>query len=663
VPRSHRSAAILALACALGASGCLRARGTPEEPIVVELRLDGVHAVDQDALREKLATQASGRWAWNEPQRLDPDALAADTRRIEAYYRERGYYEARVLGVDELPVGGDPGRVKVVVKVQEGRPARVSKLVVNGLDGAPEALAKVGRLPLRVGDVFTDAAYDGARGAIATALATTGWATAEVTQRAVVLKETASVEVTYDVTPGRRWRFGPVDVAAGRQLPRGRILDQVLAVITPGEWFDESKLALAQARVFELGAFGGVRVMRLTPDTTRGTIGLLVQIQRAPFRTIRAGPGLGVQAVRWDAHALVGWQDRNFYGDLRKLDTEVRAGYAWLPNPWNATKGGTVGLASAEFSQPGAFTRWVDASARVEVEKGIEQAYDFYAERLKLSLPLRLRPRWRLVPSYNLEVYDLSNYGTAIVPGTTSSGAAIENCKGSVCLLTYLEQTVAWDGRDDPLNTRRGLYVGISVQEGVDVASYGYRYLRFLPEFRAFWPFGTRTVLALRGRVGALVPVSESGAPPVVARFMAGGPLSMRGYYNRRLAKMERQGSDWVPVGGNGLTDGSLELRFGISGNLGAAVFLDAGAVSDASAVPSAWQTALDPSALQWAAGLGLRYRTPFGPLRLDVAARLPDRWSTASSAFPAVPYTRWPDGALHREPILAVHLSLGEAF
>jgi translocation and assembly module TamA len=452
-------------------------------------------------------------------------------------------------------------------------------------------------------------------------------------------------------------------VAAGRQLPRSRILDQVLAVITPGDWFDESKLAVAQARVFELGAFGGVRVTRLAPDPARGTIALLVVIQRAPFRTVRAGPGLGVQAIRWDAHALVGWQDRNFYGDLRRLDTELRAGYAWLPNPWGATKRGTVGLAMAEFAQPGAFTRWVDASARLEVEKGIEQAYDFYAERVKLSLPLRLRPRWRLVPSYNLEVYDLSNYGTTLVPGTTSTGAAIENCKGSICLLTYLEQTIAWDGRDDPLNTRRGLYVGISVQEGIDVASYGYRYLRFLPEARFFWPLGERTVAALRGRVGALVPVSESGAPPVVARFMAGGPLSMRGYYNRRLARMELQGADWVPVGGNGLADGSAELRFGLTGNLGAAVFLDAGAVSDASAVPSTWQTALDPGVFQYAAGLGLRYRTPFGPLRLDVAARLPDRWSTDRSAFPAVPFTRYPDGVLHREPIVAVHISLGEAF
>jgi translocation and assembly module TamA len=133
----ERRVAVLALACALGAAGCLRVRGTPEEPVVVDLRLEGVRSVDADALKEKLATQASGRWAWNEPSRLDPDALSADQRRIEAYYRERGFYDAHVTGVDEEPVGGDRGRVRIVIKVSEGRPVRVKKLIVNGLDEAP----------------------------------------------------------------------------------------------------------------------------------------------------------------------------------------------------------------------------------------------------------------------------------------------------------------------------------------------------------------------------------------------------------------------------------------------------------------------------------------------------------------------------------------------
>jgi translocation and assembly module TamA len=655
-----RRSPVLVLALALGATGCLRPRSTPGEPLVAEVRFDGVRAVRRDALAGRLATQPTGFWVWDEPMRLDPDALAADRRRVEAFYRDNGYYEARAEVAVE-PVGS--GRVRVVIRVEEGRPIRVTRLTVNGFDAAPEARTQAGALPLRVGDVFTVAAYDGARARIADALARTGWATAEVTQQALVLPENASAEVTYEVRAGRRWRFGPIAVLAGGELPRGKILDQAQGAITPGAWWDETRLAEAQARVFQLGAFGGVRVTRATPDEERGTIGVVVTVQRAPFRTFRAGPGLDLTPIKWDAHALLGWQDRNFIGDLRRLSAEARLGYAWLPSPWLPIKRGPVGLVAVEFSQPGAFTRWVDTSVRVEVERGIEQGYDYQAERLRLSLPLRLSPRWKLVPSYNFEIYNLFHYGTTFTPGLTVSGPTLENCKGSVCLLTYLEQFIAWDGRDDPLNTRRGVYVGLSVQEGIDIASYGYRYLRLFPEARYFHPLWGRTVLALRGRVGALIPIAESGAPPIVARFAAGGPLSDRGYYTRRLAPMALQGSQWIPLGGNGLVDGTIELRFPIAGNLGGALFLDFAGVSDASGSPGEWQKALDLGALQWAAGFGLRYGTPFGPIRLDVAARLPDRWSTDKDAFPAVPYTRWPDGAFHREPIVAIHLSLGEAF
>ena len=650
----------LTVALALGAGGCLRPRGTAEEPLVVDVRVEGVRSVNEDQLRERLATQATGRWTWNEPYRLDPDALAADRRRVEAFYRDRGYYEAHAE-VAEEPVGA--GRVRVVFRVREGRPTRVTQVTVNGLDAAPEARSLVGTLPFKPGDVFTLSAYDGARARIADALARTGWATAEVTQRAVVLPDAATAEVTYDVAAGRRWRFGPIAIVAGSELPRGKILDQALGAITPGDWFDETRLPVAQSRVFQLGAFGGVRVQRAKPDEERGTIGIVVSIQRAPFRTIRVGPGVDLTPIRWDLHAFAAWQDRNFLGDLRRLGLEARVGFAWLPSPWHPVREGPVYLLAADFSQPGAFTRWVDASARLEIERGIEQAYDYQAERLRLSLPLRLSSRWKLIPSYNVEVYTLSNFGTLFSLDPSSGGPALENCKGSVCLLSYLEQMVAWDGRDDPLNTRKGVYVGITVQEGLDIATYGYRYLRFVPEARLFRPLWGRTVFAARARVGALLPLGEPGLPPLVARFTAGGPLSMRGYYTRRLAPMALVGSEWVPLGGNGVADGSLELRFPLAGALGAALFLDAASVSDASGSPEEWQRALDTATLQWAAGFGLRYLTPFGPLRLDVAARLPDRWSLDRDAFPAVPYTRWPDGAFHREPLVAIHVSLGEAF
>lgn len=654
----------LALGLSLGTAGCVRGHGTAQEPFVEELAFEGVRSVDEDDLAEKLATQGPVRRPgvagvlMRDRERLDPDALATDRRRVEAYYRERGYYDARVTDVAVAPSGR--GLVKVVIRVDEGAPVRVATVAVRGLDAAPEAARRALPLPLQPGEVFTEGEYDASRAALEAALRETGWATGEVTQSAVVLPETHAAEVTYEVKPGPRFRFGPIFVAGTSSVSRERIRAQAAAAIESGAWWDDSRLPRAQARVFDLGVFGGVRVTRGTPDPKRGTIPVVVAVREAPFRTLRFGPGLAFQATRWDAHAMVGWEHRNFLGDLRRLGADLRVGYTWVPTPITATKDGPAALASIEFQQPEAFTRYVDATARVELERGILEAYDFFAERLRLGLPLRLGGGWSFVPSYNLEVYQLSNTAVDFVPGAAvdEGGPLLENCQGSVCLLTYLEQRLAWDGRDNPVNTRRGWYVALAVQEGFEVRSYGYRYLRFLPELRAFHPLSERLVLAFRTRVGALVPVREDGLPPLVARFTAGGPLSMRGYYTNRLSPMVLQRGEWVPVGGNGLADGSLELRWDLSRNFGAAFFVDAGAVSAPSTDETEWKSALDPTRLQWAAGLGIRYRTPFGPLRLDVAARLPERFDgDFSERFPQVPFTP------HREPIVAVHLALGEAF
>jgi translocation and assembly module TamA len=669
--------ALLALALAVG-SGCMRARGTPDEPVVASLEIRGAKALQPDDIRKKLATQPAGTFAWDAAPRLDPDALSADRRRVEAYYRANGYYDARVTDVHVDPDG--KGRVKIAFDVSEGAPVKVTKLELTGLDDLPEAREKLGKLPLAPGDLFVEGRYDAAKAQVLSALRNSGWANAEVAQEAHVYPGEHAAEVRFVVKPGRRFRFGPIFVAGTAQISRDRIREQALAAVKPGEWYADEALAKAQARVFDLGVFGGVRVTRGTPDERRAIIPIVVAVREAPFRTIRAGPGVGIEAnTRWDVHAMAGWTNRNFYGDLRRLQLDLRAGYAWLLGRVN--KQGVVALSTAEFSQPGAISRNIDVATRLELERGLEQGYDFWSERLRLAFPLRFDRRLILVPSYNLEVYQLES--VTQIPNQNrpvTEGPQLQNCNGTVCLLSYVEERVGWDARNDPVNTKRGWFVQVAVQEGFRLGGYGYQYVRIVPEARAFFSLGEGMVLATRVRVGALIPVNETGDPPIVALFMAGGSQSMRGYYTNRLSPMIKDNSnDWVAVGGNGIADGSVELRFDIAGPIGGAVFVDSGNVSPPSGVPTAYRGALDPTQLQWATGLGLRYRTPFGPVRLDVGVMIPSDWSAGvpfSQRFPTIPSVEnkgepYVDtGGVsrtvpndHREPWLAIHFSLGEAF
>jgi len=647
------------------AAACVTTHGTAEAPIVTAVRFDGVRAVDADALAEKLATHAPEGLLLREAYPLDTDALGVDRRRVEAWYRERGYYDAKVSGVDVTPAGR--GRVKVTFHVVEGSPIRVRRVTVTGLDEAPAAKRRVPRLPIAPGQIFDERRYDRARGAILAALHATGWADATVRQSALVVPEEGIAEVTYAVDAGPRLKVGPVVVSGAVAVDPERVREKVRTELAPGQWFDEGKLEAAHARIFEMGVFGGVRVQRGATDVERGVIPVEVQVREAPFRSISVGPGVAFQQNRWEARVAGRWTNRNFLGDLRRFSADGRVGWAFLPNPFGPTKEGFVSLVGAELLQPRTFGTPFDTTLRLELERSIEDAYSFWSERGRVGVPIRLGSRVLFVPNYSIEAYQVEGIaGTAAV----ANAPLLASCSGRLCILSYVEQRLTFDLRDDPIETRRGVFVGVSLQEGFRLGGYGYQYLRIFPEVRGFVPLGRSVVLAARARLGALVPVAETSAPPIVARFTAGGPLSMRGYYVGRLSPMQLQSGEYVPVGGNGLVDGSLELRVDLSRKLGTAIFLDVGNVSKPDADGLAWLSAAAPTLLQYAAGAGLRYRTPVGPLRLDVAVRVPNPLSPTQGT-PGLPVlsdacaaSAWTaGGCVHHEPLAAVHLTLGEAF
>jgi translocation and assembly module TamA len=663
--RSMTRPVALAPLALLLAGGCLTSRGTAEAPIVAAVRFEGVRALDEDALAEVLATHRPGGLLLREGHSLDSDALGVDRRRIEAWYRERGYYGARVADVKVTPSGR--GRARVTFIVEEGVPIRVRQVVVNGLEAAPEAKARVGTLPIAAGQVFEEQRYDRARGAIAGALRSTGWGDAKVTQSALVVPEERLAEVTYAVDAGPRLKFGEVEVSGAVVVPPSRVVDKVRLALRPGDWFDESRLEVAQARVFEMGIFGGVRVTRGPTDAERGVVPIQVQVREAPFRSVSVGPGVAFQQNRWEARVAGSWTHRNFLGDLRRFSTDGRLGWAYLPTPFDPLKQGLVALGGAELFQPRTFGTPVDTAVRLELERSMEEAYSYWSERGRIGFPSRIGRRTVFVPTYAVEAYEVEG-----IAGTEAvrSAPLLASCPGRLCILTYFEQRIALDLRDDPIETRKGSYFAIAVQEGFRIGGYGYQYLRFLPEVRAFVPLGTRSVLAARVRLGGLVPIQEVSPPPIVARFTGGGPLSMRGYYIGRLSPLQRQDGEYVPVGGNGLVDGALELRVDATRSLGLAFFLDAGNVSGPDADGLAWLSAADPTLLQYAAGVGLRYRTPVGPLRLDVAVRLPNPLAPTAGvpglavltdACAAQPTSDFP--CVHHEPLASVHLTLGEAF
>jgi outer membrane protein assembly factor BamA len=198
-------------------------------------------------------------------------------------------------------------------------------------------------------------------------------------------------------------------------------------------------------------------------------------------------------------------------------------------------------------------------------------------------------------------------------------------------VLSYLEEAVAVDFRDDPMDPHYGFFAKLTMQETL----FGsFDDTRFLPEVRGYLPLGSRDVIALRLELGAMFTYAGSTSA-IDQRFFLGGLDSVRGYGSLRLSPMVRVntcgpainghslcnnpsnsiGIVDVPIGGNGMLEGSLEWRHTLSDLFSVVAFVDTGEVTQ-----DAFGADFGLSNLAVTPGLGLRIHTPIGPIRLDVA-------------------------------------------
>ncbi|MET0405839.1 MAG: BamA/TamA family outer membrane protein, partial [Cystobacter sp.] len=310
---------------------------------------------------------------------------------------------------------------------------------------------------------------------------------------------------------------------------------------------------------------------------------------------------------------------------------------------------GPVFQFSAQFEQPRFLARDLRLQTTLSAERGLEQAYNFIGGRLRGGVVWQPRPDFSIFPTYNLELYNLKGQRGSV--DQTTAPTLVLGCPDAVdggdcnISVSYLEQFIELNRRDDPLAPRHGFYASLSLQEGGGILQGNYDFVRVLPDLRGYYTFGPRErlTLAARLRMGTLLTFSNSESA-IVNRFFAGGGASMRGFNARRLAPMSQirttpdSSTDAnvnpvdtiVPIGGNSLVETSVELRVKLFSELTLALFHDSGLTGYG---PLTFGARKDDLLLEsgrlfgdnhyQAVGFGLRYNTIVGPIRVDVARRL----------------------------------------
>lgn len=648
-----------------------REHPTPEEivrryarpPLIRKVLVWGNHKIDEEDLLEGLATRAEhGWWLWRREYRIDTVALDRDRDRIATFYHEHGYFAAEVTDVEVREAGKN--RVDIIFHVHEGPPSLLTDLLIEGAPERPtgelareladrpavheEALRRLIGLP--VGKRFIYERYDLSKEVVSQALRLAGFAHAQVSGQVAVDRVAERVGVRYEIEPGPRVRFGSVRVNGLESLPESVVHNRV--AWSPGEVFDPNKVAETRRSLQNLRRFQSVRVELADRDPS-AVEDIRITAVEAPPREVRFGFGVGVDPARWELRGRAGYREFGIPDALSTFTAEVRPAYANLRAVEDDGSGGFVGEASVSVVREDFFLPLLRGETQVAYTIDEYEAYSSRGGRFRLGLNRSwLDQRLRTSVNWQLLLLEFPTISEGI-------GAARREEFGLTgpYQLGMFEQTIAYDIRDNPLDARRGVYAELRMREAGRYAGSEFSFITMTPELRGYLPVTEQLILAARVRYGRLI---TGDGLPITERYFSGGASNHRGFPQRRLSPSDpdrpertRKGepNPAVAVGGEALLEASAEVRLDLfhlrEQWFGVVLFTDAGRVT----TRPEYLDALDVAELFWAAGAGLRYNTPVGPLRFDLGYRLNRRGELELVSDDSV----WDR--------IAFHLSIGEAF
>lgn len=642
-----------------------REHPTPEEivrrydkpPRVRKVEIWGNRKIKEDDLVEGLATrEAHGWWLWRKEYRIDTVALDRDRDRIVTYYQERGYFSAEVTDVEVREAG--KGRVDVIFHVDEGAPSMLTDVIIQGAPERPtgklaeeledrpavheEALRRLVGLP--IGKRFIYEKYELSKEVIIQALSLAGFAHAEVRAQVAVDRTAERVGVRYDIEPGPRVRFGSVRVNGLESLPESVVYNRI--AWSPGEVFDPDKVAETRRSLQNLRRFQSVRVDLADRDPSE-VEDIRITAVEAPPREVRVGVGVGVDPARWELRGRAGYRQFGIPDALSTFSVELRPAYANLRSVEDDGSGGFVGEATVSVAREDFLLPLLRGETQAAYTVDEFEAYSSRGGRFRLGLNrswldhrLRTSVNWQLL---------LLEFPT-VAKGIGEARRQEFGLDGPYQLGMF-EQTIAYDMRDNPLDARRGVYAELRMREAGSYSGSEFSFITFTPELRGYLPVHEQLILAARVRYGRLL--SGDGLP-ITERYFSGGASNHRGFGQRRLSPADPDrpdGTEAVGVGGEALVEASAEVRLDLfhlrEQWFGVVLFTDAGRVT----TRPEYLDALAVDELFWAAGAGLRYNTPVGPVRFDLGYRL-NRYDYPELSQAETVWDRF-----------AFHLSIGEAF
>lgn len=633
--------------------------------------------------------------AFRRIERLDPRELRTDVARIRVFYFRRGYRQVQV----DTTVARESGRVDVTFQIDEGPPVILDSLEVVGLQGIRDSAAVLSRLELKEGQPFSEVALAESREAMERALRNRGYADAAILPRFLMPEDNKlSAQVTLRVELGARSKIGRVEIQGTTDVDPTDV--RRLLTFKSGDVYSEEELTRSQRTLYSMALFDYVTI-EPKPTDSDSVIDVLVQINEAKPRAVQFSGGVSTtECVQIEA----GWAHRNFFGGTRKLEVTGQIsnmGTAALAQTFPCSYAGVERDPNDISTNPYNKLNW---RLRTDFQQpwflGTENwlQLGLFAERQSLPA-IYARVSYGGDIRFSREI----SRGTALIASSRFGRDSLEEGSADVLwcanfgvcdpedigtlskprTLSWVALTVAQSRTDAVLSPTRGYRLTLEGETGSEFTGSEWLYYRAAGEVSWYRRVG-ESVLALRLRGGMVRPlgsglkgesISDVGeVTHPLKRQYAGGAFTVRGFGQNLLGPkvlavnparlwdsvtqtgceprpedldkgvwvcdLEEQGvtSDDMyprPVGGENSIVANVELRFPLGSDRWTGVaFLDMGRVWNVGgAVSTSDAVAVSP-------GIGIRYRSPVGPLRFDIGYN-------TSGTERGVPVVSDPDGIL----------------
>jgi outer membrane protein insertion porin family len=659
---------------------------------ITRLSFQGNDLLKTDDLSSVVQTKETPSWFWKllynvsesvgkKPEYFSPTLFRNDVIQLKRYYAINGFFQT---GVDtSIAVDHDAKSVTLTFRIEEGPRSFIDTLRYLGFEGLPgDLLDGINNHKLiEIGDPYVEKKVEDERRRVMDIFANYGYVQVHVdTLQPIHYASTNNITILFAITPGDRYKFGGIQVRNDSTVHQ-RVDEAVILRhldFKPGDFYNLAAKTESEINLNRLGVFEFAKIEEVITDTTLKslTIPIDIFVRARPFYELAPEIGLNDERGYTNLYFGLGYFDRNFFGGLRNFTSRFRLNVHAFQDlnfmhafSVKGLRDSTI-LTNADLTvnliQPYFINNKTSLSTALFAALEKQRTYYSPILRFRIGVAAQTATYTRAFIDWNLEIIHpqstITGRDTALGVGASTESRAQFN--------SIISFTLQRDMRNDFFSPSKGFFHSVAIEEAgllpflmeqVFGSSLPYaKYVKITALGQWYWdPGQTRSLVwATKLRAGAAQLYGRSPTNvPLTRRFYAGGSASVRGWRSRDLGEVVQP-----DAGGSALVEGSLEARwnplkdasnlwFFETRKLSFVLFYDTG---------NLWAEGkeITLSEFAMAAGVGLRYETVAGPIRLDFGWKVYDPAAPVSRQW--ITQKRFVGESL---PDVVFHLGVGQAF